>query len=167
MIDVAGMVPGVSSRSGRRYFRGRDARLHVVDDRKPRQQWPARDPDVRSAARRARPIARRASTNRPARPPIWESLMTDAIYINRQDVEIDVGAIAESTQPELVGTLRFFVTYVDEESGRLCVWDGVLHADALAAAREPSVRQAPQFHDSIVGPWRHRLTSNEICANIR
>lgn len=62
--------------------------------------------------------------------------MSEITYLNRQYVEIDSGTIAESSDPALVGTHRIFVTYVDEEGGRLCVWDGVEHADALAAARE-------------------------------
>ena len=62
--------------------------------------------------------------------------MSRVVYLCRQHVEIDAGTVTESSNPVLIGQHRFFLTYVDEEGGRLCVWDGEHHDDAVSAAKE-------------------------------
>jgi len=58
-------------------------------------------------------------------------------------VELDGGVITGGDDPAKVGQFWHFVDYVDEEGGRLCVWDGSSYADgqrALARWRQDGVR---------------------------
>ncbi len=47
--------------------------------------------------------------------------------------EIDAGTVTESCEPGRNGQLRCFVSFVDEEGGRLALWDGPTHAVAVAS----------------------------------
>lgn len=62
--------------------------------------------------------------------------MTDVTaYLCRQSVEVSAAVVTEAAELWMIGAMRFFVTYVDEEGDRFVVWDGPTHADAIMAAR--------------------------------
>lgn len=62
--------------------------------------------------------------------------MSSIAYLCRQRIEIDSGTVTESTEPDQIGTIRFFVSFFDEDDARLVLWDGTEHSDAARIASE-------------------------------
>jgi hypothetical protein len=51
-----------------------------------------------------------------------------------EHIEVTGGIVAESSDPGLIGSLRYFVSYHDPDGGSLCLWDGPERIDALHEA---------------------------------
>ena len=51
-------------------------------------------------------------------------------------VAIDGGTVVESTNPQFLGSYRYFVDFIDQDGGCIGVWDGTDHEDAVLAADE-------------------------------
>jgi len=65
---------------------------------------------------------------------------------NVSHIEIDGGTISgptvietatgKRTLPTLIGSYRYFVSVIEDDGGRICMWDGAGYAEALREADE-------------------------------